>query len=101
RVALRRHRLSHPDEQALHPEDLLQLLVVGAREDRVLELVDAVVEGGEYREEAVDQPVDDPVQEQRRLLERRLAALVAAADLGEGGEVVAMDADKKALGVET
>jgi hypothetical protein len=32
----------------------LQLRVVGFEEDRVFELIDAVVERGEHREEAVD-----------------------------------------------
>jgi hypothetical protein len=35
-VALRAHRFTHTDEQTLHLKDLLQLLVVGLEEDRVL-----------------------------------------------------------------
>jgi hypothetical protein len=97
RVALRADRLPHTDEQALHLEDVLQLLVVGLAEDRVLQLVDSIVEGGEDREEAVDKPIDDSVEQQRRLL---FASLVAAADLGEGGTVVVMDGDQRPLGVE-
>jgi hypothetical protein len=53
-VALRVHRFTHTDERTLHLKDLLQLLVVGVEEDRVLELVDSIVECGEDREEAVD-----------------------------------------------
>jgi len=77
----------------------LQLPVVGLKEDRVLELVDPVIEGGEHREEAVDQPIDNSVQQERRLL-KLLASLIAAADLGEGGAVFAMDGDEESLGVE-
>src|SRR5439155_21113692 len=65
-----------------------------------LELVDPLVELGEHREEAVDESVDDPVEEERRLLERRLAPLVATADIGEGGKVVSVDGDEEALRVE-
>jgi hypothetical protein len=64
RVALRGDRLAHPDEEALHPEDLLQLCIARLAEDLVLELVDPVVEFSQDREEAVDQPVDDPVEKQ-------------------------------------
>jgi len=99
-VALRGDRLAHPDEEALHPEDLLQLRVARLNEDLVLELVNPVVELGQDREEAVDQPVDDPVEQERGLLERRLAPLIATADLRERGEVVPMDRDEEALGVE-
>jgi len=42
-VALWRHGLPHPDEESLHLEDLLELVLVGLQEDRVLEFVDAVV----------------------------------------------------------
>jgi hypothetical protein len=59
--------LAHRDEQPLHLEDLLQLVVVGVQEDAVLKLVDPVIEGGEAWEEAVDEPVDDAVEQQRRL----------------------------------
>ena len=61
------------------PEDLLQLPVVGPEEDLVLEVVDPVVELREDREEAVDQPVDDPVEEQRRVLHGRDVLGVAGA----------------------
>ena len=94
------YRFPQANKQALHLKDLLQLLVVGLEEDRVLELVDAVVEGCEDGEEAVDQPVDDPVEQQRRLFNRLVASLIAAADLGKRGAVVAMDSDEKSLGVE-
>src|SRR5919201_64608 len=93
RVALRADRLAHAHQHALHPEDLLQLPIIGPQEDLVLELVDPVVEGGEYREEAVDQPVDDPVEEQRGTVDRLLALLEAAADLGERGTVVSVNGD--------
>jgi hypothetical protein len=35
-VALRAHRFPHYDEQTLHLKDLLQLPVVGLKDDRVL-----------------------------------------------------------------
>ena len=73
-VALWRDRLAHADEEPLHAEDLLQLLVAGVEERLVLELVDAVVEVGEDREEAVDEPVDDPVEQLAGIVDRRLCA---------------------------
>jgi hypothetical protein len=88
RVALRTDRLAQPDEQALQGEDLLQLLVTGLAEDLDLELVDPVIEVGQDREEAVDEPVDDPVEQQRGTVDRLIALLVAPADLGERGAVV-------------
>ena len=83
------------DEQPLHPEDLLELAVVGVREDAVLELVDPVVEVGEDREEAVDERVDDPVEQHRRVVDRRGALLVAVPELGEGGTLVPVDGDEE------
>jgi hypothetical protein len=71
--------------------------VIGLEEDRVLELVDPVVEGGEHGEEAVDQPIDDLVQQERWVLKLLLASLIAAADLGEGGTVFAVDRDEESL----
>jgi hypothetical protein len=100
RVALRADCLAHADEQALHPEDLLQLPVVGMLEDRGLELVDPVVEVREDREEAVDEPVDDSVEQERGTIDRLVALLVAPADLGERGAVVLVNGYKEALGVE-
>ena len=88
RVALRTDRLTHPDEQALQGELLLQLLVTGLAEDLVLELGEPVIEVGQDREEAVDEPVDGPVEQQRGTVDRLIALLVAPADLGERGAVV-------------
>jgi hypothetical protein len=100
RIALRANRLAHPDEQALYREDLLQLLVARITEDLVLELVDPIVEVGEDGEEAVDQPVDDPVEQQRGTVDRLVALLVAPADLGKCGAIVPVDGDQEARRVE-
>src|SRR6266571_1606201 len=70
RVPLRRHRLAHSNQQPLHTKDLLQLLVVGSNENLILELVDAVIERREDWEKAVDQAVDNSVEQQRRLVDR-------------------------------
>ena len=72
-VALRRDHLAHADELALHREDLLQLLVAGVTEDPLLEQVDPVVDRGQPGEEAVHEPVDDRVQQSRRIVHRRVA----------------------------
>ena len=69
-VALRRDHLAHRHERALHREDLLQLRIAGVAEDLVLERVDPVVDRLEPREEAVDETVDDGVQEPRRIARR-------------------------------
>ena len=52
------------------------------------------------KKEAVDQPVDDPVEQQRGTINRLVALLVAPADLGERGAVVSVNGDEEALGVE-
>jgi hypothetical protein len=80
-VALWRHGLAHRDELSLQLEDLLQLVVVGLEKDRVFESVDAVVEHSEARKEAVDEAVENSVQQQRWLFHRPLALPVAPADL--------------------
>src|SRR5213593_837067 len=80
-VTLRRQDLAHLDESSLHLENLLELLVAGAQEDRVLEVVDAVVERGETRKETIDQAVDHAVQQQRWLFDRSFVLFVAPADL--------------------
>ncbi len=54
----------------------------------------------EEGEEAVDEPVDDPVEGERRLAEAVRAALVTLPRFGEGGAVVAPHGDEVALGVE-
>ena len=99
-VPLGGHRLPHSDEQPLHGEDLLQLLVAGVQEGLVLELVDPVVEVSQDREEAVYQGVDDPVEQQRRVVDRRPALLVAMPHLGEGRRLVSVDGDEEAFGIE-
>src|SRR5262249_38714853 len=75
-------------------------LVVRPQRDRVLELVDPVVEVRQDREEAVDERVDDPIQDPGRTLDRVLAFRVALADLGEGGTVVLVHGDEEPLRVE-
>ena len=99
-VPLRCDRLAHPDEESLHAEDLLQFLVACVEEGLVLELVDPVVEVGEDREEAVDETVDDPVEELAGVVDRPLALHVALPHLGECRRFVAMDGDEELLGVE-
>jgi hypothetical protein len=49
---------------------------------------------------AVDEAVDQPVEQERGPLDRRLALLVALPDLGEGRAVVAMHGHQAALRVE-
>ena len=63
-VALRGDDLAQAHERALDGEDLLELGVVGSLEDAVLDGVDAFVEFAEQGEEAVDQRVDDRVQDE-------------------------------------
>jgi hypothetical protein len=94
------HRLTHADEWPLHREHLLQLLVACFAEDLILELVDPVVEGGQDREEAIDEPVDDPVEQQRGTVDRLVALLVAPPDLGERRAFVPVNGDEEAVGVE-
>jgi len=53
-VALWRQDLAHLDELSFHLEHFLELHVAGAEEDRILEVIDAVVERGEAWEETVD-----------------------------------------------
>jgi hypothetical protein len=77
--------------------DLLELLIISSLEDAALELVDPIVEGSEDRKKAVDQAVHDAIQEQRGLVDRRIAPLIAPPDLGEGRAVVAVDGKKEAL----
>ena len=99
-VALGCDRLAQADEQSLHLEDLLELLVARVQERLVLQLVDAVVEVGEDREEAVGERVDDLVEQPRRLVERRSALGEPVADLDERRRLVAVDGDEVALAVE-
>ena len=99
-VALRRDHLPHAHERALHREDLLQLRVVGLAEDRVLEHVDPVVDRGQPGEEAVDEPVDDRVQQPRGIVDRRVALDVALAELRQRRRVVAVQRDQEPVGVE-
>ena len=99
-VALRRDHLPHPDEQALHREDLLQLCLVRVHEDAVLERVDPIVDRGEAREEAVDEPVDDAVQQARRVVDGLVALDVALAEGRQGRRLVAVQRDQVAVGVE-
>src|SRR5204863_6119952 len=96
-VALWRHGLPHPVEESLHLEDLLELVLVGLQEDRVLEVIDAVVQRGEAREETVDEAVDNPIQQERWVVDRSLALPIAPADLCKGRTVVAMNGDKEPL----
>ena len=97
-VALGADDLAPRDQALLEPEDLLELGVVRLLEHAVLELVDAVVELGQLREEAVDQRVDDPVERQRRLERRRAALGGLAAQVGEGGAVVVVHGEQVLLG---
>jgi hypothetical protein len=99
-VAFGCHSFAQADEQTLHLEDLLELLVACVQERLVLQLVDAVVEVGEDREEAVSERVDDLVEQSCRLVERRPALGEPVAHLGEGGRLVAVDGDEVALAVE-
>src|SRR6476646_5534221 len=99
-VPLRGHCLAQPNEQPLHAEDLLQLPVVGSEEDRVLELVDAVVEVGENREEAVDKCFDDLVEQPRRMLYRLAPLRETVAYIVERRRFVAVDGDEVPLAVE-
>ena len=99
-VALRRDDPPQTHETALHQEDAAQLLLVGLREDPLLHRVDELVERGQEREEAVDEPVDDAVEGERRLAEVVGAAPVTLARLGESGAVVAPHGHEVALGVE-
>ncbi len=78
----------------------MQLGVAGVQEGLVLELVDAVVEVGEDREEAVDERVDDPVEQLAGIVDRFLALHVALPHLGERRRFVAVDGDEELLGVE-
>ena len=78
----------------------MQLLVACVEEGLVLEIVDAVVEVGEDREEAVDEAVDDPVEQMPGIVHRLLALHVALPHVGEGGRFVAVDGDEELLGVE-
>ena len=70
------------------------------QEGLVLELIDPVVEVSQDREEAVYQGVDDPVEQQRRVVDRRPALLVAMPYLGEGRRLVPVDGDEEAFGIE-
>ena len=99
-VALRRDHLPHAHEGALHREDLLQLRVVGVEEDRVLEHVDPVVDRGQAGEEAVDEAVDDLVEQPRGIVDRRVALDVPLAERRQRGRVVAVQRDQVAVGVE-
>ena len=54
---------ANADERALHLEQPTELGIGRPDQDRVLQLVDLVVEFGESREEAVDQAVEDGVQQ--------------------------------------
>src|SRR5439155_13486295 len=93
-VPLRRNDLAHPDEQQLNLEYLLQLRIVRVQEDLVLELVDTIVELGQDGKEAVNESVDDLVEQEWRILNGVLALAVALADLGEGGRVVPVNRDQ-------
>ena len=57
-----------------------------------------IVEGGEGREEAIDEAVDNPVQQQR-WFHRSLALPVALPDLCKGRTVLAVNGDKEAVRV--
>jgi hypothetical protein len=98
-IPLGRDRLAQAHQAPLHFEDALKLLVGRALEERVLDLVDLVVELGQDWEEAVDQGVHDVVQDERGLL-RLAPPRLALAQRREGRAVVAVDGDQEALGVE-
>ena len=72
----------------------------GVAEDPLLEHVDAVVDRGEAGEEAVDEPVDDRVQQPRRIVDRRVALDVALAQSRDRRCLVAVQRDEVAVGVE-
>jgi hypothetical protein len=63
-------------------------------------VVDAVVEVGKHREEAVDECVDDSVDEQDRVVEPLMPALVPLEELRERGSLVVVQRDQESLGVE-
>jgi hypothetical protein len=56
--------------------------------------------GAEDRKEAADQTVDDAIEQERGALCRLVQLVVAGAQFGEGGTVVAMDGHEEAAGVE-
>jgi hypothetical protein len=62
-VALRCHQLPQADQPFLHLEQLGELLVAWLCEDLLLEVVDPVIEVGQRGEEAVDQGVQDVMQQ--------------------------------------
>jgi len=76
------------------------LFITGVEENLVLEFVDAIVEVGENREEAVDESVDDSVEEFPGLVDCLLSSYVSLSDLGESWALVAVDGDKELFRVE-
>jgi hypothetical protein len=99
-VALWRDGLTHANQLSLHLEDLLQLPVVGLEKNCVLEFVDPVVERGQAGEEAIDEAVDDSIQQQRWLFHRSLGFAVASPNRGKRRTVFAMDRDEEAFRVK-
>ena len=84
----------------LHREDLLQLFLTGVGEDLRLQRVDPVVHVGERREEAVDEPVHDVVDEHRLVADRVGALHVAPLQLDERRAVVVPHRDEIVLCAE-
>ena len=81
-----RDDLAQADERPLQVEQDAELGLRRTLQDLVLELVDAVVESAEHREERVDLAVDDHVQEDdlRRDVPHRVAPVDAPVDVDQG-----------------
>ena len=99
-VALRRDRLAHSDQQPLHAEDLLQLLVVGVSKIWFSSSSMRSSKAARIGKKLSTRPSMTRYSRSEGLSMGFGAVPVAAPDLGERGTVVVVDRDQEALGVE-
>src|SRR5215471_6664596 len=98
-VTLRRDHLPHADQPAFGVEELGQLLVGRLGEDRVLQLVDAVIEPRQDREEAIGQLIEYVVH-QEQPADGLGPVGQPVTHLGEGCAIAVPDGHQVPLGVE-
>ena len=99
-VALRVDDLAQLHELPLDPDRLLQRGRLRVDEDRVLELVDLVVELGQLRQEAVDELVDDEVEDAEPFLVALEVAVRLVAEVLEDGALAVVHGDQPVRRVE-
>ena len=99
-VALRIDDLPQLHELPLHRDRLLQRRRLRVGEDRVLELIELVVELGQLRQEAVDELVDDEVEDPEPFLVLLEALVRLVPEILEDGALSLVHGDQPLLRVE-